>query len=110
MKTQSWQLYQLAERIHWKALKNLLSSDPVLRILNPKLIGEIQGPISRPKVATNAVEGISAIIQLLRDAGYVAEAFDAIELLECDQDQVIHAFRSLYDKLIPLKGKCESAD
>uniref|UniRef100_A0AAV1TUP4 Uncharacterized protein n=1 Tax=Peronospora matthiolae TaxID=2874970 RepID=A0AAV1TUP4_9STRA len=92
------------------ALKNLLSSDFLQRILNPKLIEETQGPISRPKVATNAVEGISAIIQLLQDAGYVAGAFDANELLERDQDQVIHACRSLYDKLISLTGKCKSAD
>ena len=62
------------------------------------------------KVATNAMEGISAIIQLLQDAGYVAGAFDANKLLECDQDQVIHAYRSLYDKLIPLTGKCQSGD
>ena len=61
-------------------------------------------------MATNAVEGISVIIQLLQDAGYVAGAFDAHELLKCDQGQVIHACRSLYDKLIPLTGKCESAD
>ena len=110
MKREGWQLDQLAQGFHWKALKNLLSSDPVLRILNPKLIGEIQGPISRTKVVTNAVKGISVINQLLQDAGYVAGAFDAHELLKCDQDQVIHACRSLYDKLIPLTGKCESAD
>ena len=36
--------------------------------------------------------------------------FDANKLLECDQDQVIHACRSLYNKLNPLTGKCESTD
>uniref|UniRef100_A0AAV1VEF5 Uncharacterized protein n=1 Tax=Peronospora matthiolae TaxID=2874970 RepID=A0AAV1VEF5_9STRA len=110
MKLEGCQLDQMAQGFHWKALKILLSSDPVLRILNPKLIGDIQGPISRSKVATNAVEGISAIIQLLEDAGYVAGEFDTNELLECDQDQVIHACRSLDDKLTPLTGRCESAD
>uniref|UniRef100_A0AAV1TQG8 Uncharacterized protein n=1 Tax=Peronospora matthiolae TaxID=2874970 RepID=A0AAV1TQG8_9STRA len=104
LKMEGWQLDRLAQGFHWKALKNMLSSDPVLRILNPKLIGEIQGPISRPKVATNAVEGIGAIIQLLQDAGYVAKAFYANEQRECDQDQVIHTCRSLYDKQIPLTG------
>uniref|UniRef100_A0AAV1UEH8 Uncharacterized protein n=1 Tax=Peronospora matthiolae TaxID=2874970 RepID=A0AAV1UEH8_9STRA len=69
MKIEGWQLDQLAQGFQWKALKNLLLSDPVLRILNPKLMGEIQGLISRSKVAANAVEGISAIIQLQRDAG-----------------------------------------
>ena len=110
MKKEGWPLDQLAQDFHWKALKNLLSSDPVLRTLNSKLIGEIQGLIFRTKVATNAVEGISAIIQLLQDAGYVAGAFDANGLLECDQDQVIHACRYLCDKLILLMGKCEVTD
>ena len=110
MKPEGWQLDQLEQKFHWKALEDLLSNDPVLRILDPKLLGELQGPISCAKVATNAVEGISAIIQMLQDAGYVAGAFDANQLLECDQDQVIHACRSLYDMLIPLTGKRESAD
>ena len=110
MKKESWQLDLLARELHWKSLTNLLSGDPVLKILKPKLIGEIQGPISPPKMATNAVEGISATIQLLQEAGYVAGAFDTNELLECDQDQVIHACRSLYDKLIPLTGKHKVTD
>uniref|UniRef100_A0AAV1TNV1 Uncharacterized protein n=1 Tax=Peronospora matthiolae TaxID=2874970 RepID=A0AAV1TNV1_9STRA len=87
MKMEGWQLDQLAQGFHWKALKKLLSSDPVLRILNPKMIGEIQGPISLPKAATNPLEGINAIIQILQDAEYVAGAFDASKLLECDQDR-----------------------
>ena len=110
MKPEGWQLDQLEQKFHWKELEDLLSNDPVLRILDPKLLGELQGPISCAKVATNAVEGISAIIQMLQDAGYVAGAFDANQLLECDQDQVIYACRSLYDKLIPLTGKRKSAD
>ena len=107
---EGWQLDQLAQGYHWKALRNLLSSDPVLQILNPKLIGEIQSPISPLTVTTNPLDGINAIIQLPHDAEYVAEVFDANKLLECDQDQVIHACRSLYNKLNPLKGKCESTN
>ena len=95
MKMEGWQLDQLEQGYHWKALKNMLSSDPVLQILKPKLVGEIQGPISPPTVTTNLLDGINAIIQLPHDAEYVAEVFDANKLLECDQDQVIHACRSL---------------
>ena len=109
-KTEGWQLDQLAQEFHRKALRNLLLSDPMLNVLKPKLIGEIRGPIALPKASTNALEGINAIIQLLQDARYVAGAFDASELLECDQDEVIHACRSLYDKLIPLTGKYEPMD
>ena len=82
----------------------------MLQILKPKLIGEFQGPISPPTVTTNPLDGINEIIQLLHDAGYVAGVFDANKLLECYQDQVIHACRSLYNKLTPLTGKRESTD
>ena len=70
MKMDGWQLDRLAQGYHWKALKNLLLSNPVLQILKPNLIGEIQGPISPPTVTTNLLDGINAIIQLLDDAGY----------------------------------------
>ena len=105
MKMESWQLDQLAQGYHWKALKNLLSSNPVLQILKPNLIGEIQGPISPPTVTTNPLDGINAIIQLLHDVKFVAGVFDANKMMECDQDQVTHACRSLYNKLKPLKSK-----
>uniref|UniRef100_A0AAV1TWM2 Uncharacterized protein n=1 Tax=Peronospora matthiolae TaxID=2874970 RepID=A0AAV1TWM2_9STRA len=100
----------MAQVFHWKALKNLLTSDPELRILKTKLIGEIQGPTYPLKAAPYPLRGINAIVQILQDAGYVAGASDANKLLECDQDQMIHAFRSLCDKLITLTEKCESAD
>uniref|UniRef100_A0AAV1U679 Uncharacterized protein n=1 Tax=Peronospora matthiolae TaxID=2874970 RepID=A0AAV1U679_9STRA len=72
MKMEGWQLDQLAQGFRWKALKNLLSSDPVLRILKPKLIGKTQVPKSLPKAATNPMEGMSSTYQKLQDAGYVA--------------------------------------
>ena len=60
MKMEGWQLEKLAQGYHWKALKNLLSNDIVLKILKPKRIGEIQGPISPPKAVTNPLDGINA--------------------------------------------------
>ena len=79
----------------------------MLQILKPKLVRVIQGSISPPTVTTNPLGGINAIVQLLHDAGYAAGVFDANKLLECDQDQVTHACRSLYNKLNPLTGKWE---
>ena len=49
-------------------LKKLLSSDPVLQVLNPKLIDEIQGPVSNPASALNMLGGIYGIMQLLHEA------------------------------------------
>ena len=78
----------------------------MLQILKPKLIGKIQGQIPPQTVASNTLKEINGIIRLLQDAGFVAGLFNASKLLECEQDQVTHAYRSLYDKLIPLTGKC----
>ena len=52
---------------HQLNIKTFLSSDPVLKILKPKLIGKIQGPISAPAKASNTLEGTNGIVQLLRE-------------------------------------------
>ena len=91
-------------------LKDLLSSDPVLQVLILKLIDEIQGPVSTPASASYMLEGIYGIMQLLHEAEFVAEMFDVTKLLECDQDQINYACRSLYEKLIPFTGKAKIED
>ena len=67
-----------------KMPKNLLSSGPVLQVLNSKMIDEIQGPVSTLANASNMLEGIYWII--LHEAGFVADLFDVRQLLECNQD------------------------
>ena len=84
MNMEGWQLDQLAQGNHWKKLNNLLSSDPVLRILKPKLIGGIQSPLHSPAVASDMLEEINGITRLLQDAGFVAGVFDENKMLECD--------------------------
>ena len=101
---EDWQLDQMAEIYHWRTHKQCLSSDIVLRILNPKMIGTIQGLISTPVIASNTLNGIIGIIQLLNEAVLVASTFDARELLDCEQDRVIHTCQSLYENLAPLTG------
>ena len=65
-------------------LKNLLSSDPVLHVLNPKLIDEIQGTVSTPASASNMLKGMYGIMQLFHEAGFVADIFDVIKMLKYD--------------------------
>ena len=49
-------------------------------------------------------------MQLLDEAGFVAEIFDVRKLLESDQYQTTYACRPLYEKLIPLTGKVKMKD
>ena len=109
-KAKGWQLDQLEWCFHWKALKDLLSSDPVLKILKPKLIGSLRGPISAPIPTPNQLEAIRRLMELLQNAGFTAGAFDAQVLLECDHDRVIQAGRSLFSKLVPLTGERDPVD
>uniref|UniRef100_M4BKU3 Uncharacterized protein n=1 Tax=Hyaloperonospora arabidopsidis (strain Emoy2) TaxID=559515 RepID=M4BKU3_HYAAE len=48
------------------------------------MIGTIQGHISTPVIASNTLDGINGIIQLLNEAGSVAGTFDAKELFDCE--------------------------
>ena len=92
MKMEGWQLDHLAKGYHWKTLINLLSSDPVLQILKPKLIGEIKGPIPLSAGASNTLEEIAWITRLPHEANLVAGVFDANKLMKCDQDEVTYAY------------------
>ena len=44
IKTEGWQREELVRSYERNMLKDLLSSDPVLQVLKPKLIDEMQGP------------------------------------------------------------------
>ena len=88
----------------------MLSSDPALKIMKPKLIGSLRGPISAPIQTSNLLDAIRRLMELLQSAGFAAGDFDAQTLLECDHDQVIQAGRALFAKLVPLTGEYDSGD
>ena len=91
LKTERSNMEELERCFHQKELKMLLSGDPVLKIIEPKLIGSLQGPVSAPTKTPNQLEAIRRLMNLLKEAGFTAGAFDAQKLLECDHDQVIKA-------------------
>ena len=61
------------------------------------MIDKIQGPVLIPASASIILDGIYRIMQLLREVRFVADMFDVSTLLNCDQDQVTYACRSLYE-------------
>ena len=56
-----------------KKLNKILSSDPVLKTIKPKLIGSLRGPISAPKSFPNVLKAHRRLIILLTEAGSVLE-------------------------------------
>ena len=79
-----WKMDQLQLRLYWTQLQALLSTDPVLTILESALIGPIRGPIMAPRAATSNMEAVQRLIQILQGAGFVPGAFDTQVLLDCD--------------------------
>ena len=73
---EGWDLDQLQQRLHWNQLQDLLSTDPVLKILTPELIGPIRGPAIEPRAAIKKMEAVKHLIQLLQGAGVLPGAFD----------------------------------
>ena len=96
------QVELLEKEYHWKQLKKLLSSDPVLKILKARLIGPLRVPSSVHIPHANRLDAIRNLTQLLQDAGITAGSFDAQILLEFDFDHVIDADISLREQLSKL--------
>ena len=110
VKFEDWQFDDLSREYHLKELKKLLSSDPVLKTIKPKLTGSLRGPITAPKPTPNMLEALRRLINLLTEAGFMAGTFNAQTLLECNHDRVIAAGQSLFKTLSPLLGIRDPGD
>ena len=82
-KNKGTSMEELERCFHQRELNALLIRDPVLKILKPKLIGSLQGPVTAPIETTNQLEAIRHVMKLLQEAGFIAGEFDAQKLLEC---------------------------
>ena len=83
-------------------MKKLLSGDPVLKTIKPKLTGSLRGPIAACKPTPNVLEALRRLINLLTEAGFTSGTFNAQALLECNHERVIAAGQSLFKTLSPL--------
>ena len=82
VKFEDWRFDDLSREYPLQKLKKLLSSDPVLKTIKPKLTGSLRGPISAPKPTPNVLEALRRLIKLLTEAGFTAGTFNAQTLLE----------------------------
>ena len=98
-----WQYY-------YGHLKTLLKTDPVFKILRPKLIGPLDKPISVPPPGTNKVDEINLILQMLDDMVVCPNAFDGDELLSCSLEQLKNAANEFVEIMIMLVGKANAPE
>lgn len=62
----------------------------MLKILKLTLIGLLRGPVSAPVPASDKLEAIRRITQLLREAGFAPGIFDAhaVFIFDCNQKEL----------------------
>ena len=62
-------------------MKTQPKTDPVIKILRPKLIDPLDKPISVPPPETSKRDAINLILRMLDDMGFFFNAFDGDDLL-----------------------------
>ena len=62
VKFKGWPLDELSREYHLQELNKLLTDDPVLKKMKPKLIRSLRGPISAPKPTPNVLEALHRLI------------------------------------------------
>ncbi|OWZ07009.1 reverse transcriptase [Phytophthora megakarya] len=98
---QQWTNEDLAQAFYKKDLFSFLLDDPVMKILNPTLSGELQGPTMEPAETPRQLEALTQLLRMLKVAGITAGAFNACELFDLETSVIQHSVRVLYEKLEP---------
>ncbi|KAG6611139.1 Eukaryotic/viral aspartic protease, active site [Phytophthora cinnamomi] len=86
-------------------LRDFIVQDPVMRILDLKQIGHLQGPIAAPATADSKLVAAKNLMHLLKETGLMAGQFDPNDLFDLDLDQIQASTHGLFDKLRVLVGE-----
>ena len=86
-------------------MKTLLKTNPVFKLLRPKLIGPLDNPISVPPPGTKKLDVINVILQMLDDMEFCPNAFDRDDSLSCSLEQLENATNEFVEIMTLLVGK-----
>ncbi|EGZ13102.1 hypothetical protein PHYSODRAFT_334906, partial [Phytophthora sojae] len=92
-----WSEADLDRQYYLKELRDFLRQDPVMVIVRPEQIDDPKGPISAPRVTDNKLMAVKNLLGLLKEAGFVAGAFEANDLFDQDLDVIQTAIQTLVD-------------
>ncbi|GMF44973.1 unnamed protein product [Phytophthora fragariaefolia] len=96
---------QLAKAYDKKELHTFLINDTVMRILRPKILGELQEPVSPPAAGSNKLSATKALMRLLKETGIIAESFEAEALFDLKLSEIKQSVQNLFELLAPLVGE-----
>ncbi|OWY91744.1 hypothetical protein PHMEG_00039552 [Phytophthora megakarya] len=64
-----------------------------MKVLNPTLSGELQGPTMEPAETLRQLEAATQLLRMLKDAGITPGAFNASELFDLETSVIQHSAR-----------------
>ncbi|GMF34497.1 unnamed protein product [Phytophthora fragariaefolia] len=73
-------------------------------MLELRQIGDLQGPLAPPQMATGKLDAVKSLMSLLKEAGLVAGRFDANDILDLYLDRIQSSTQGLFDRLKALVG------
>ncbi|GMG17906.1 unnamed protein product [Phytophthora fragariaefolia] len=100
---------QLTKAYYKKELHTFLINDAVMRVLRPKILGELQGPVSPPVAGSTKLSTTKALMRLLKETGIIAESFEAEALFDLKLSEIKQSVQSLLELLAPLVGEPDQA-
>ncbi|POM72519.1 Hypothetical protein PHPALM_10752, partial [Phytophthora palmivora] len=100
----TWTDDELELAFHRKELASFLTTDPVMKVIRPKVIGDLHGPTWTPTESSNKLDAVKVLMRTLKEAGIVSGAFDANTLFDLDLTLIHKSTMALYQKLVPLVG------
>ncbi|GMF45463.1 unnamed protein product [Phytophthora fragariaefolia] len=92
-----------------KELHTFLINDAVKRVLRPKILSELQGPVSPPAAGSNKPSATKTLMRLLKETGIIAESFEAEALFDLKLSEIKQPVHSLFELLAPLVGEPDQA-
>ena len=103
-KSLSWLDAEMTVVYHQRKLDALLISDPVMRVLEIRLLGQRTGPMSpRPRLRTVA-DAITALITLLREANMVVKRLEPDDIFTLEINRITTSLERLHKHLRILVG------
>ncbi|GMF56554.1 unnamed protein product [Phytophthora fragariaefolia] len=100
---------QLTKAYYKKELHTFLINDAVMRVLRPKILGELQGPVSPPAAGSTKLSATKALMRLIKETGIIAESFEAEALFDLKLSEIKPSVQSLFELLAPLVGEPDQA-
>ncbi|GMF48217.1 unnamed protein product [Phytophthora fragariaefolia] len=100
----SWPDVDLEYAFHQKELQDFLALDPVMLMLELRQIGDLQGPLAPPQMATGKLDVTKSLMSLLKEVGLVAGRFDANDLIDLDLDLIQTSTQGLFYRRKALVG------